>query len=318
MDISINGKDDEQLNLFGEQTIEQKLGLNERFIVPPFSVLDTRQGYWQDRKRSWIRLGIKSELGRGDNLTYNFGFDFNKYGHKEAQQETSIFDPVLCELVYQWFCPINGSIIDPFSGGSVRGIVACKTGRKYIGFDLSSVQIEANKINAQEIFKEEKNKPYWINDDSCNIGKYIKKDEIADMIFTCPPYFDLEVYSSNEHDLSNMTYDGFKEAYRKIISICCQKLKKNRFACFVIGDVRDKDGFYRGLTKLTEDCFEENGLKLYNDMILLNIVGTASIRAGKQFSTLRKVVKVHQNVLVFYKGDIKEIRNNFKELEMDY
>jgi ParB-like chromosome segregation protein Spo0J len=39
--------------------------LAERFGVPPFSVLDARQGYWQDRKRAWLALGIQSELGRG-------------------------------------------------------------------------------------------------------------------------------------------------------------------------------------------------------------------------------------------------------------
>ena len=40
--------------------------LHERFLVPPFSVLDTRQGYWQDRKRQWTSLGMMSELGRGE------------------------------------------------------------------------------------------------------------------------------------------------------------------------------------------------------------------------------------------------------------
>lgn len=35
------------------------------FLVPPFSVLNAREGWWQDRKRSWLALGIKSELGRG-------------------------------------------------------------------------------------------------------------------------------------------------------------------------------------------------------------------------------------------------------------
>jgi len=39
--------------------------LAERFGVPPFSVLDARQGYWQERKRAWLELGIESELGRG-------------------------------------------------------------------------------------------------------------------------------------------------------------------------------------------------------------------------------------------------------------
>ena len=34
--------------------------------MPPFSVLDARQGYWQDRKRAWLALGIQSELGRGE------------------------------------------------------------------------------------------------------------------------------------------------------------------------------------------------------------------------------------------------------------
>jgi len=41
--------------------------LSDRFLVPPFSVLDARQGYWQERKRAWLALGIESELGRGEN-----------------------------------------------------------------------------------------------------------------------------------------------------------------------------------------------------------------------------------------------------------
>lgn len=39
--------------------------LAERFGVPPFSILNAREGWWQDRKRAWIALGIQSELGRG-------------------------------------------------------------------------------------------------------------------------------------------------------------------------------------------------------------------------------------------------------------
>ena len=40
--------------------------LAERFGIPPFSVLDARKGWWQDRKRAWLDLGIRSELGRGE------------------------------------------------------------------------------------------------------------------------------------------------------------------------------------------------------------------------------------------------------------
>ena len=41
------------------------LTLVEQFGIPPFSIFDARQGYWQERKRAWLALGIQSELGRG-------------------------------------------------------------------------------------------------------------------------------------------------------------------------------------------------------------------------------------------------------------
>lgn len=44
--------------------------LAEKFMIPPFSVLSAREGWWQDRKRAWIDLGIRSELGRGEGATY--------------------------------------------------------------------------------------------------------------------------------------------------------------------------------------------------------------------------------------------------------
>lgn len=42
--------------------------LRARFGAPPFSVFDARQGYWQDRKREWIALGLRGHLGRGENV----------------------------------------------------------------------------------------------------------------------------------------------------------------------------------------------------------------------------------------------------------
>lgn len=40
------------------------------------------------------------------------------------------------------------------------------------------------------------------------------------------------------------------------------------------------------------------------------------IRANQTFKS-RKLVKVHQNVLVFYKGDIKKIKDNYTEISVD-
>ena len=51
-------------------SVDNKAKLEAKFIVPPFSVLDARQGYWQERKRLWASLGIQSELGRGEGITW--------------------------------------------------------------------------------------------------------------------------------------------------------------------------------------------------------------------------------------------------------
>jgi len=52
--------------LFGDALPRDGLGkLRDRFILPPFTVLSARDGWWQERKAAWIALGIQSELGRG-------------------------------------------------------------------------------------------------------------------------------------------------------------------------------------------------------------------------------------------------------------
>ena len=300
------GFDDEEEEDCAE--VVEKKALVDRFIVPPFSVLDTRQGYWQDRKKAWKDLGIKSEEGRdAECLPSSFA---EKYG-RAKQSATSIFDPVLCELAYKWFCTDGGRIYDCFAGGSVRGIVAAKLGYEYHGIDLRQEQIDANEANAREIGVE----PHWYCDDSLNADKYIA-DESCDLIFSCPPYADLEVYSDDPRDISNMEYEDFCRVYADIISIACKKLKRDRFAVFVVGDVRDKKGFYRNFVDYTKKCFNDNGLLTYNEAILIDMLGTAMLRASGSFKN-RKLVKVHQNVLVFYKGDPKNIKSNFFEIEMD-
>lgn len=297
----------------GENTNNQEhISLNERFIVPPFSVLDTRQGYWQERKRQWISEGIESNKGRSQNLTFAIDkTDYMKTGCKGVAVQTSIFDPVLCEIMYKWFNVNNGLIYDCFAGGSVRGIIAEILGYKYKGIDLRQEQISENKRQAASIGVS----PEWFCDDSLNADKYID-DSSADMIFTCPPYADLEVYSDDKRDISNMSYDDFCKVYSQILSIACKKLKSDRFAVIVIGDVRDKKGAYRQLVDYTRKVLTDNGLILYNDFVLVEQVGTGAIRAPKQFNALRKAVKVHQNVLVFYKGDIRKIKDNYQELNL--
>ena len=418
---------------------------------------------------------------------------------------TSIFDPVLCELVYRWFCPKDGKILDPFAGGSVRGIVAAYLGYDYTGVELRQEQVEANqsqleiiskpivkqeahnddkvtitisskwanhKFNccvdyiksqcrgrccegadrilisllpeevliqeaagyktheglllanpetgkcphkqtdglcavhgtklkpfgcivspftlnnsdtliirnrysmmkchgegepAYRVFKAsldlilgeeqsdeicskldggsgdieatiaketynkikyldslkhnmliipdaEQKMPLWIIGDSKDID-IIAKGEY-DLIFSCPPYYDLEVYSDQQGELSAIPdYKDFIGVYRGIINKCVSMLKDNRFACFVVGDIRDKKGYYRNFVADTIEAFQDAGALLYNDAILITAVGSLPIRVGRAFQSNRKLGKTHQNVLVFYKGDPKNIKAIYGDVE---
>lgn len=324
--------------------------LAARFGIPPFTVLNAREGWWQDRKAAWLALGIRSEVGRGENLLkmsdtaiepdpvkraamqaararaadpadashavpagLAFGEMPNYDGSARSVSGTSIFDPVLCELAYRWFCPPGGIVLDPFAGGSVRGIVAAKLGREYVGFELRPEQVEANRAQAAELCSEGV-APAWVQGDS-RLTISAQDDLEADFVFTCPPYGDLEVYSDADEDLSNMAHSEFIAAYREIIAAAVARLKDNRFAAVVIGDFRDKDGIYRNFVSDTIAAFQDAGAALYNEAILVTAVGSLPIRAGKQFATSRKLGKTHQNVLVFVKGDPLEATRAIGEVE---
>jgi DNA modification methylase len=314
-DLSLTGFDDIELSgIFdGAEDLADGLdgdaaeprSLADRFLIPPFSVLNAREGWWQNRKKAWIGLGIRSEIGR-DAQSNALGSTFKgsaQSGVASTNTGTSIFDPTLCELAYSWFCPQGGTILDPFAGGSVRGIVASKLGRQYIGVELREEQVAANKTQGDDLCSDPM--PVWHTGDSRNIGR-ICADVQADMVFSCPPYADLEVYSDDPNDLSTLNYEDFKPAYFEIINKACAHLKDNRFACFVVGDVRDKKGNYYNFVGDTVEAFKAAGLHFYNEAILVTSVGSLPIRAGRQFSSGRKLGKTHQNVLVFVKGDGKK------------
>jgi hypothetical protein len=333
-DVHLYGTD-----LFGNAIQPPSRGkLSDDFLVPPFSVLNTREGWWQERKQAWLNMGIEGEVGRSvrpatgnvderpanDASEYSGGdcwkgsarlrseegrknglignwsdFADDKYGRKPSSTSgTSVFDPTLTELINRWFGVPQGQIVDPFAGGSVRGIVAHVLGYRYWGCDLRSEQIEANEVQGREILPD--NQPVWVCGDS---RETLPKAPRADLIFSCPPYGNLEQYSDDPRDLSTMEYRHFIPALSEIIALSCERLYPNRFAVFVVGDFRDSDGFYVGFPADVTAAFRKCGLRLYNEAILVTPVGSLAIRAGGTFGVARKLGRSHQNVMVYCKGD---------------
>ncbi len=284
--------------------------LFKKFIIPPFSIFDTKQGVWRERKQILDDYIGSSVAGRKADLAYP------SLRIRKNDTGTSQFDSVLTEIVCKWFVPTGGGhIYDCFAGGQTRGVLSSLTGNEYLGIDLSGEQIEANIKRNEELGLE---KICWINDDSLNADKYIE-DNHTDLLFSCPPYGDLEKYTNDPRDLSNMSYEDFLKTYREIIKKSLGKLKDNRFAVFVVSDFRDGKGAYRGFVADTIKAFTDiYGVKLYNEIILLNSIGTAPMRANSAFMN-RKVIRIHQNVLVFFKGDMKTIKYSYApEIDSSY
>ncbi len=516
-------------DLAAEHQETARRALKEQFLVPPFTVLDGRQGYWKERKAHWLALGISSELGRAEELTYGVScqpprvldrkraiearddehYTWQEFAEKYPEEielaTTSIFDPVLTEIVYRWFCPPEGRVLDPFAGGSVRGIVAAITGRNYTGIELRAEQVAANQTQGKDIladappppgtaaapesypvkisakmarlrfhgcepdyirnvckarcchstkapsgiivtihptetaaieawggrveagllqpregerrcpFKAETTelcalhttpdkpfgciaspftlndndtlivrhrykslkcykdgnrpayrafaaslerifgadeaeritahfdaggddlhldmpadsyhklhdndatkrpgpratehapsrypRPIWRQGDSRHLPELLPDDEPYDLLFTCPPYADLERYSDDAADLSTLDYQEFLPAYREIIAQGVSRLAPDSFAAVVVGEIRDNAGNYRGFVKDTIDAFTDAGLAYYNEAIFITPGGSLPMRASRAFNAGRKLGKHHQNLIVFKQGE---------------
>jgi hypothetical protein len=237
-------------------------------------------------------------------------------GPGDTAPGTSIFDPVVCELVYRWFSPLGGRVFDPFAGGSVRGVVAAILGREYVGIDLRSEQVEANEGQRAALIPDLAPAPRWVTGSSEDVEALLDPADRFDLVFSCPPYGDLERYSDDPRDLSTMDHSAFLTSYRAIIAASVARLHEDRFAVFVVGDYRDRRGFYANFVAETIADFEAAGARLYNEAVLVTAVGSLSIRAGRQFAAGRKLGKTHQNILVFWKGDPSKIREVLGDVDV--
>lgn len=328
-----------------EEEDEGKGNINEDFIIFPCSILDQTNSKWQERKKYWLeKLDINDNINSREGKlytrdiykypkTYSCYLNFKKKNNEQlsfkefvekfnppefeedkqnkSSKGVSVFDPVLSELMCKWFSPyLGGKIFDCFAGDCFKGLVFAFCGYEFTGIELRQEQVDDN-INCCKKFPNLNLK--YICDDGQNVDKYLQ-EESQDLLFSCPPYYNLEVYSNLPNDASNQKdYCDFLKildnAYSKSIKI----LKDNRFAVIVVGNIRDKQGFYYNFINNIINIFNKNGMFLLNELILKEPVSSRRFSARGLFK-YRKIVKIHQNILVFYKGNPKKIKEIFPEV----
>jgi len=291
--------------------------LTDRFIVPPFSVLDARKGYWTKRKKWWLSMIPDDASARmpvkGQDLPTALRNSKGRLHHLGSSNVgSSILDPMLAEVLLFWFCPEKGLTIDPFAGDTAFGFVSAYKEHPFTGIELLQSQVDFNQATVD---KHELPARY-IRDDGQNISAHVKP-ESADFLFSCPPYFNMTVYSEHPCDASNQkTWEDFIKIVKNALSSAVACLKPNRFAAIVCTELRNNrvGGSYYGFPSAIQKIMVDAGMIFYNDMILLQQVGTCAMRVPRAMHT-RKPVRIHQNVLIFYKGDPKKITKHFPIIE---
>lgn len=311
----------------------------EDFEVQYLSVLDARSALWRHRKREWLDIigpeGESREKALYGSLAMRFpglyactkeererlGISFDDYvrqyapeclkatsTHTKMSDGASTFDPVLAEVIYQWFTPHIGSrIFDCFAGGITKGAVAAALGHHFIGIDIRPQQVECNQSRLSGAGIQGIR---YHCDDARNIEKYIGAAS-QDLFISCPPYYNLDGDASNQP-----TYEAFLDILRDAFTKAITCLKQNRFAVVIVGDIRDTKGGNYNFPGDVVRIFQNCGCAFLNDIVLIRPDATANMRAAKYMKS-RKVVRVHERVLVFYKGNPTAVKRNFKPITTD-
>lgn len=247
------------------------------------------------RVRDWKRLlgetgqsGTRHQVGRKDDTVYTGTY--------------SVFPPPLMEwILVRYGGPAGGKVLDPFSGGPPRGLVSAIMGYQYTGFDVRLEQIEENLAAVKRLKLDGVR---YIHGDGTLMSALKEDGPIYDVGITCPPYYDVEVYSDQPDDISALgSYEEFNGAML-VNAICCfDLLKPGAFFCIIIANFRDKK------TKQLVDFrahtvqnMQDAGFLFWQDVILSKNFGSAAKRSTNAWKGL-KLVPRHEHLLVFRKPE---------------
>ena len=154
-------------------------------------------------------------------------------------QAVSNFRPTIAKWVYQNFAPVNGSVLDPCAGygGRLFGALCSHVG-SYTGIDPNTLSATGN-LRLETRVKHITNNRL----PSCTFETIPFEDfhtnQKYDLVFTSPPYFDIEKYSKDENQ-SYIRYpeyglwvDGF---LRPLIENSFEFLNKNGYLVLNVGE----------------------------------------------------------------------------------
>jgi hypothetical protein len=252
------------------------------------SVIDCRAQSYVTRSQYWKRFGVALDATGRDHVATVAGAGWGT-GWSASSQITSTFNPALAEVLVSWYSNPGGMVIDPFCGGPVRGVVAAMMGRRYHGADIRPEQIQANQTETEKLPPTD-HLPTYEHADSLR-----SRWPAAQMVFTSPPYHDLEIYSDDPLDLSTMTWPNYLRALSASFQYTAAALTPGGFAVWVIADIPGRP-LVAELTKIGDS----SPLVDYHETLtIVHRVGTAGWRAAVNYPRTGRATRVHSSAVVF-------------------
>ena len=274
----------------------ERVDFLKTYGIVPFSIWETEDAKYSNKILKHLKE-VRGESTREGTLK-SFGGAGTRTKYTAT---TSYFNPKLCKIIYSSYCPQNGSIFDPFSS-VVRPYMAKLLDYQYVGCEIRKDEYDKIQriVNDGTLFST--SSVELLNID-CRTFESEKK---FDLVFTCPPYWNLEHYSDNPGDLSDISnYDEFLKEMGAVYAKCSSVMHDESFCCFVVADFRDYSEGRKLIERLVPfvsdmiHCGERNGLYLYDKVILKKPLGTAPSRL--KLWNNRKTVRIHEELLVFRK-----------------
>lgn len=176
--------------------------------------------------------------------------------------------------------------VDPFAGWGERGDAMKRHGKKYVGFDISIEAIEnaLSRYGVQNALADSR----------------IVNVPVHDGLLTCPPYWGLEKYHSQDGLDRIKSWDAFLLEYKAILSRFADKAKAGATYCIMTGDWRDA-GVYYDLTFQTELIMHQLGFTPF-DKVVVSRLGISKVKIMlPQAKRLGYTVKVHEMLSVYKK-----------------
>jgi hypothetical protein len=270
----------EDIDLFGLP--HQRLSMSDRIGFLPISI-------W---KPNWETVKTLKDLVGDAGETRNLvGKKMQLLGSKYT---TSIFNPHLAQMILSAYCPQKAKIYDAFGGGGTRGFIASAMGHDYTGVEIREDEVARIKMKQLEL-----NTDFEITVGDSRF--YPIEENYFDFSYSCPPYYNLEVYSTLDGDMSNVsTYQEFLGMLKQSLEVTYRGLKHESLCIWVVGNLRDKKGNLIHLSGDTIRLGLETGFVLHDELIFWGASDIAVQRVG-QFNAHRRSVRVHEQIIILKK-----------------